>query len=120
MSELTALSDLIASLTEAIQENTRARQVGEVEFIDKHAIAVMLNCHPDNVDAYHEGGNQKSGWMMGAHYVRRGVTKGPWLYNRALIQDWLRNRHDWASHLRAVDKWERSKMGNKSVRRKAG
>ena len=120
MGELTALSDLLSSLTEAIQENTRVQQVGKIEFVDKHAAAAILNCHPDNIDQYHEGGKQDSGWIMGVHYIRRGLSKGPWLYNRALIQDWLRNRHDQAAHLRAIAVWEKNKMGNQSVRRKVG
>jgi len=118
MAELEQLSDLLAALTVAIEENTRMRQAGDIEFVGKKAIAAVLDCHPNNVRNYHEGGKQNSGWIMGIHYVRPG-GKGPHLYNRPLISDWLRNSHDPAAHMRAIEVYQKSKMGYRKQRRKS-
>lgn len=115
---LSRLLESIERLTDAIEENTRVRELGEIEYVDSRTIAAILHCHHSNVRHYHEGGKKESGWMEGIHHIRRDVDKGLWMYNRPLIQDWLRNRYDRASHLRALAVWEKSKMGNRGRRKR--
>lgn len=118
LANLTQFSDLIKALTVAIEENTRIREIGEKEFVGKEAIASIINRHPNNIHEFHEGGKQKSGWIYGVHYIRLGLNKGPWSYNRPLIEDWQRNRHDPAAHQRAIENYEKSKLGNRKARRR--
>jgi hypothetical protein len=54
--------------------------------------------------------------MDGIHFSRISVQKI--LYNKELLLDWIPNRHDWATHLRAIEIYRASLPSNQK-RRKA-
>lgn len=55
-------------------------------------------------------------WHLGIHFVQP-VQKI--LYNKELIEDWMVNRHDWATHLRAIEAYQATLPSNQK-RKRAG
>ncbi len=86
------------------------------EFIDKHAAAQLLKCHPASIARYRQ--DPKIGWIEGVHFARPNGQKV--LYNRELLQDWLANRHDPIAHLTAVENYQASLLCNQKRKRRAG
>jgi hypothetical protein len=53
--------------------------------------------------------------MIGIHYTKLSEQKI--LYNRELILDWLANKHDWITHLRAIELYQASLPSNQKRRK---
>jgi Helix-turn-helix domain len=55
-------------------------------------------------------------WYLGIHYVKP-VQKI--LYNKELIEDWLVNKHDWGTHMRAIEAYQSTLPSNQPKRKRA-
>jgi hypothetical protein len=84
------LTDLLATLL------TKEQPTIQNEITLQQA-AQLLAVHHQTIHTY-----RRSFWTSGVHYFPQG--KGH-LYNRELLQDWLRNRNDEAQHKLAIAAW---------------
>lgn len=55
--------------------------------------------------------------MEGIHFTK--VSKQKILYNQELLMDWLANKHDWDTHLRAIEAYQASLPSNQKRKRSA-
>jgi hypothetical protein len=53
-------------------------------------------------------------WYLGIHFVQP-VQKI--LYNKELIEDWMVNRHDWSTHMRAIEAYQATLPSNQKRKR---
>ena len=88
------LETLLAKERRPIQNEITLQQAAE-----------LLGVHHQTIHTY-----RRSFWTSGVHYFPQG--KGH-LYNRELLQDWLRNRNDEAQHQLAIAAWIRRNQPKK-------
>ena len=51
------------------------------------------------------------------HRVVRTFRKGRRVtYNLALLRDWQVNKHDWKSHQKAIENWQKGLLSNRKKR----
>lgn len=74
---------------------------------DQQAAAAVLGVSARTVARNHDQ------WIEGVHYHREGrrVT-----YNLALLRDWQVNKHDWNSHQKAIENWQKGLLSNHKKR----
>jgi hypothetical protein len=77
-----------------------------VAFVSKRYLARSLMLNGDTLKKYRQQGD----WLEGIHWVQ--INSRCIRYNLELIQDWLYNRNDPASHRRAIERYQSSLLSN--------
>jgi hypothetical protein len=80
-------------------------------WISKQEACALLKVAPRTLARY-----RSDTLMFGIHYSK--ISEQKILYNKELLMDWIANRQDWATHLRAIDLYQASLPSNQR-RRKA-
>jgi hypothetical protein len=96
MEETESLAVAVNRLTDLLRTFLKEQDTIQNEITLQQA-AKLLGVHPQTIHTY-----RRSFWTSGVHYFPQG--KGH-LYNRELLQDWLRNRNDKAQHNLAIAAW---------------
>jgi hypothetical protein len=78
-------------------------------FISKQDACALLQVTERTLSRY-----RANHWYRGIHFVQP-VQKI--LYNRELIEDWMVNRHDYPTHLRAIEAYQATLPSNQKRKR---
>jgi hypothetical protein len=95
MSELVTA---IRELTNAVKILIDQQSPQPKNLLSLDEAATLLGVHSKTISTYRQA------WVSGVHYFPQG--KGH-LYNRELLEDWLKNRRDSAQHQLAIAAWIR-------------
>jgi hypothetical protein len=97
MENAESLAIAVNRLTDVLATLLTKEQATIPNEITLQQAAELLKVHHQTIHTY-----RRSFWASGVHYFPQG--KGH-LYNRELLQDWLRNRNDEAQHKLAIAAW---------------
>jgi hypothetical protein len=78
-------------------------------YMNKHEACALLQVTERTLTRY-----RSNHWYLGIHFVKLPQKI---LYNRELIEDWMVNREDYSTHLRAIEAYQATLPSNQKRKR---